>query len=347
MYSYKGIKCPVCNVNLSENDDVVVCPVCGAPHHRECYKSLGHCKFEETHGTDQQWTRPEPEPKAADEKNNNNAAEQNNVGSDNNSNNSNNNNGNNNNANGVTECPRCKTQNDSSMNFCIKCGYPLNPNMNSNTYTPNGQRYGQQFNQPNITVMFDPYGGVDPKSEIDGVPVADIAAFVGQNSSYYIPKFKEMSTNKHKNYLNFSAFFFGYSWFAFRKMPFYSVLIGILNLVLSTFYTIASITPEMALILQQSYGMQINGYTFPTYVPYVLFFLLLAMRLVLLIFGNKIYMKYVINKVKKYSEKYQSIDELQYQKALNSHGGISLFMYAIAFALNYLISTSIIALFIM
>lgn len=44
--------CPVCNNTFTENDDVVVCPECGTPHHRECYKNLGKCFNEELHGTD-------------------------------------------------------------------------------------------------------------------------------------------------------------------------------------------------------------------------------------------------------------------------------------------------------
>ena len=36
------ISCAVCNAYLFEEDDVVYCPVCGAPHHRECYNSIGH-----------------------------------------------------------------------------------------------------------------------------------------------------------------------------------------------------------------------------------------------------------------------------------------------------------------
>ncbi len=42
--------CPVCNKNFSENDDVVVCPECGTPHHRECYKITGKCFNENLHG---------------------------------------------------------------------------------------------------------------------------------------------------------------------------------------------------------------------------------------------------------------------------------------------------------
>ncbi|MBQ7289115.1 MAG: DUF2628 domain-containing protein [Clostridia bacterium] len=55
---YEGVKCPVCNGYLFEDaDDIVVCPICGAPHHRACYQSLGHCGVEALHGTEQQYDR--------------------------------------------------------------------------------------------------------------------------------------------------------------------------------------------------------------------------------------------------------------------------------------------------
>ena len=31
MANYTGVKCPVCNKRFTEDDDIVVCPVCGAP----------------------------------------------------------------------------------------------------------------------------------------------------------------------------------------------------------------------------------------------------------------------------------------------------------------------------
>ncbi len=49
--------CALCHAYLFEEDDVVYCPVCGAPHHRECYNSIGHCALEETHGTDMQYDK--------------------------------------------------------------------------------------------------------------------------------------------------------------------------------------------------------------------------------------------------------------------------------------------------
>lgn len=42
-------KCPVCNRCFEEGDDVVFCPECGTPHHRECYQLSGHCVNEGLH----------------------------------------------------------------------------------------------------------------------------------------------------------------------------------------------------------------------------------------------------------------------------------------------------------
>ncbi len=60
-------KCAVCGAYLFPEDDVVYCPDCGAPHHRECYSALGHCALEEYHGTDKQYQKSnnqeEPEKK--------------------------------------------------------------------------------------------------------------------------------------------------------------------------------------------------------------------------------------------------------------------------------------------
>ncbi len=40
---YTGQKCVVCDNVFDENDDIVVCPDCGAPQHRECYKKENLC----------------------------------------------------------------------------------------------------------------------------------------------------------------------------------------------------------------------------------------------------------------------------------------------------------------
>ena len=41
--------CPVCDKRFVNGDDVVVCPECGAPHHRECFEQLGQCFYRDSH----------------------------------------------------------------------------------------------------------------------------------------------------------------------------------------------------------------------------------------------------------------------------------------------------------
>lgn len=43
MPNYQEYACPVCKVKFEKDDDIVTCPECGTPHHRECYKLLGKC----------------------------------------------------------------------------------------------------------------------------------------------------------------------------------------------------------------------------------------------------------------------------------------------------------------
>ena len=63
----EGRKCVVCQSYLFEDDDVVFCPECGAPHHRDCYKSVGRCGVAHLHGTSEEYKfvpQPEETPKA-------------------------------------------------------------------------------------------------------------------------------------------------------------------------------------------------------------------------------------------------------------------------------------------
>ena len=45
----------MCGEPFDEESDVVVCPECGAPHHRDCWKETGHCACEEKHAEGYEW----------------------------------------------------------------------------------------------------------------------------------------------------------------------------------------------------------------------------------------------------------------------------------------------------
>lgn len=55
--NYEGQSCALCHAYLFPEDDVVYCPECGAPHHRDCYNSIGKCALEELHGTENQYDK--------------------------------------------------------------------------------------------------------------------------------------------------------------------------------------------------------------------------------------------------------------------------------------------------
>lgn len=55
----KRLSCAVCHAYLFDDDDVVYCPECGAPHHRDCYNSIGHCAYADAHGTENQYKKPD------------------------------------------------------------------------------------------------------------------------------------------------------------------------------------------------------------------------------------------------------------------------------------------------
>ena len=58
MPKYYGCPCEGCGRPLALTDDIVVCPDCGAPYHRECYEKLGRCIHTPTHGAGYEWTFP-------------------------------------------------------------------------------------------------------------------------------------------------------------------------------------------------------------------------------------------------------------------------------------------------
>lgn len=73
-FRYENQKCPVCNKEFETDADIVVCPVCGTPHHRDCYKQNGECGNNEKHCEGYRWepeslpeSEYEPETEAQDE----------------------------------------------------------------------------------------------------------------------------------------------------------------------------------------------------------------------------------------------------------------------------------------
>lgn len=192
-----GEKCSVCHAYLFEEDDIVYCPECGAPHHRECYNSLGHCGLEQFHGTDEQYQRPEPK---TEEKVEEPIEEQPNAVNDN-----------------EVVCSMCGKTYNRGSNACTNCG------------APNIAKMGGRF------IEIDLLGGVPADMDLgDGVTANEAKMFVGSNTQRYIRKFAGFKLGKKASW-NWAAFLFPCAWFSSRKMYAKGVLIGALQIAFTMF----------------------------------------------------------------------------------------------------------------
>ncbi|MBR2714804.1 MAG: DUF2628 domain-containing protein [Ruminococcus sp.] len=185
---YIGNKCPVCDKYFHVGDDVVVCPECGTPHHRECYNHLRECANTSKHkdGYDYQQDL-------------NNSTEDDGE---------------------FIICKKCSAKNDSSAFFCSKCGNSLHeiPNSQQNPYVGNNQNTPPFSQNGTNVIMFDPLAGVNPNTDLgDGVTVGETAKFVKQNTPYFITIFNNIK-NFSKSRFNFCAAIFGGGYLLFRKM---------------------------------------------------------------------------------------------------------------------------------
>jgi len=187
LYFYEGMSCPVCNRPFVADEDVVACPQCGLPHHRSCWYEVGHCALADKHGTDEQWSRkhaarsPDSEQKAAQEAEN------------------------------VNICPVCNTHNTEYAEFCAHCGAPLSSvEWQSTPVQPPVNEYApfQSMNH-----MGETYSETE---RIGSVNARDLAAVVGQNTAYYMPRFREIESKKSGGW-NWAAFLLGPLWLLYRK----------------------------------------------------------------------------------------------------------------------------------
>lgn len=205
---YKGIKCPVCEKPFSEDDDIVVCPKCGAPYHRDCYNEKGECIFTELHESGEAWTPPEA-PQAPDVTNEIKDK----------------------------ECPNCGVLNAHSAMFCNICGTSLTgePQQHRNT----GYTNTQQNNTPptggfnggypppmgyntfhgfgGMPFAVDPMGGANPTEPIaENVTYGEVSKLIQQNTGYYMSVFRVIRNFKRTKF-NFTAFMFSGGWLLYRK----------------------------------------------------------------------------------------------------------------------------------
>lgn len=311
-FTHNGECCAYCKALLFSEDDVVYCPVCGAPHHRECYNALGHCALEQFHGTDKEYSRVKELEKIQQEHEQNTAsnpkishgADAQSIQPD------------------TTRCKICGAEYPFEKSHCPQCGAP-------NFIRVNG-------------AVFDFYGGVPKETLIDDdITAEEIKKFVISNTQRYIPKFLKLSGGKKASW-NWMAFLFPGCWMFSRKMykggVIFAVLQLISNLISLPFRLEIAYMGISANAASYAQVFQNFNDAFAEIKPLIIFSLFLsvlidlAVRIVCGILGDYWYKKYTVASIREIRA--ESLDaELAYRKK----GGVSVFAFLICYlALSYL-----------
>lgn len=307
----KKISCVACKAYLFEDDDVVHCPVCGAPHHRDCYNAIGHCAVEELHGT-------------ADEYDADKISQENNEST---------------NQNGweriqddhTVTCKICGNEYDSDQGKCPNCS------------APDFGRMGGGYAQ------FDFLGGVPADYEIeDGVTAEDAKKFVLSNTHRYIPKFVSLNKKRRVSW-NWVAFLLPAPWMFSRKMYSAGIVTTLLTLI-ATFlaYPLSAALIGLGFPETQSYTELLSWMMdkIPEIAPQIIIvaFIGSVMSIIISIicgmYGDYIYKKHTVSTIKDIKSNSEDKDT-DYRKK----GGVNFILFFISYMLIQYVPQIVVSFF--
>ncbi len=101
MADYRNCTCIACKNEFEPDDDIVVCPECGTPYHRDCWNEHGRCINTKLHESGEAWKSPHNTNEESDA--------------------------------GRIPCPNCGKLNPKNSSFCIHCGKSMNNIKESNS----------------------------------------------------------------------------------------------------------------------------------------------------------------------------------------------------------------------
>lgn len=171
--------CPGCRLFFNVNDDIVVCPECATPQHRECWQKNNRCVNAEHHAPGFVWTPlavSPPEEDAFDP-----AKDE-----------------------GVI-CAVCGANNPKDYVVCAGCG--------SAAGAPAPGPTGAADPFAGFAAR-----GFNPEEEIGGVKSGDLLLYIQSGARSYINRFRSMEKRAKNISWNWAAFFFAPYWFFYRKL---------------------------------------------------------------------------------------------------------------------------------
>lgn len=262
--NYIGEICPVCSKTFTADDDIVVCPDCGTPHHRECYKIENKCANSDFHGTGKKWVSANK--KSAT----------------------------------FRICPVCRFPNTPEDVNCQRCGSELEES--ADVQQDGSEEAREQLRDAFASVsgeeLLDPlkYLGFDPKEDMGGATMKDVSDFVGPSTIYYLPKFKQMKDNGVRPTFNLFSLIVPTLFFANRKMWGWAIVAAVLGIIFNF--------PASLLLSINEYPEDIAGFisdnkSFFQTISDVFFIADMGIRVLSCLFANWLYFRFVMRSVKR------------------------------------------------
>ena len=207
MPKYYGCPCEGCGKPLTLQDDIVVCPDCGAPYHRVCYEKLSQCIHRPAHAAGYEWKFPYEESQ-------------------------------------LRTCPSCGERTLRDEETCRCCGAVLPPEGQEPPSSRGSDEetfdYSQMYRQfstsadPEKEFFEDAFG---KEAKMDGIDRQDWLDYIGPAAPAYLAAYSRMQLQKSKVSMSFSALLFGPFYFFYRKAwkPAFGFLAAELLLAAPTF----------------------------------------------------------------------------------------------------------------
>lgn len=304
MADFINSECIVCKERFKDGDDIVVCPQCGTPYHRECYQNEGKCINTKLHEENISWSQKNSEPKQENGK----------------------------------KCVSCNTVNKPHSIVCENCGASLVDNIDfgKDEYSKNDHQ-DKGFNGFNFDLK-DKYCGIDPEEAFDkDVNVSEAAEFIGSNTPYYLILFKRMKDTGKKITLNAVCILFPQFYFANRKMWLEAILTIFITTLLSVpgwIYMIAYV--ENSVEMAEAFGIQSSFFEiiaqFTNYAT-------MGLRALACLFANWLYYRHMIRKIKAIKNSYDSEEVIN--EKIQKTGGTSFISILVALAIQMLFLAAI------
>ncbi len=300
MAKFTGSECLVCKEKFIDSDDIVVCPQCGTPYHRECYAKEGSCINTSLHEENKSWSETEEAKHSESELS--------------------------------KKCPFCNHDNKAHTLICEQCGASLIDNLKFGSENQQNANSGFGTQNPNHDVFtFNPQDrlcGMNPDDTLDGdVKISEAADFIGTNVPYYLMNFKRMKDTGKKISLSFASVIFSEFYFAYRKMLPEAVIITVLKAVISIPTLIYYFKNMLSSFVDAGYpvkflkSLDIEGFSFELFAS-IANYASIAIIILSFLFANCLYYRHMQRKIKKIKSQFTSKEDISAKIILS--GGTSI-----------------------